>query len=343
MRNIGLFIGSLGKGGAERVMSILANSLSVDANVTMYLMSERESVYELDTSVKVVYLRKEGLFNEFIYILKSLKNIDIAIAFTTKINVLVLLSSLLRIKRRIIVSERTARTNKNVPYIWRRLRLLYWFSDCLVLPSEADVSYFNRFVRNICVIPNGNNMRWKSLENRSNVILMVGRLERVKNHIDILKIVTQNKKKFLDKFWRVIIYGEGSLSSEISCYIESNSLENIVAVKPFVTDVQSVYHDSKIFVLPSLNEGYPNTLCEALVSGCACLSYDIETGPAEIINHEENGILIEAGRSDLMESSLLDLMNSNKLLYHYNNGARKVSENFTTKKMLEAWKELVIK
>ena len=342
MRNIGLFIGSLGKGGAERVMSILANSLISDTHVTMYLMSERKSVYKLDTSIKVVYLRKEGLFNEFIYILKSLKNVDIAIAFTTKINVLVLLASFFRRKRRIIVSERTARTNKNVPYFWRRLRLLYSLSHCLILPSQTDVNYFSRYVRNICVIPNGNNMRWKSLENRSNVILMVGRLEHVKNHLDILKIVTQNKKKFLAKSWRVIIYGEGSLSREINCYIESNALENIVTVKSFVTDIQSVYHSAKIFVLPSLNEGYPNTLCEALVSGCVCLSYDIETGPSEIINHGEDGILIEACRSDLMESSLLELMNSKKLMYYYNNGARKVSEKFTTEKMLEKWKELVI-
>lgn len=338
MRNIGLYIGSLGKGGAERIMSVLGNSLVKDNSVTLYLFSDRTIVYELDPKIRVVVMRKHGLVNEFLYVLDSLKYLDVAIAFTTKINILVILASKIRGHCKVIVSERTSRKNQNIPRVWRTLRLLYSFCDSLVLPSKKDVCYYNKFVKNVYVIPNGNNMSWKSLKARDNIVLMIGRLERVKNHMDILKIVSKNRNLFLDRAWSVVIHGEGSLFGELSEFIALNHLENIVTVKPFVSDVQRVYHNAKVYVLPSLYEGYPNTLCEALVSGCVCLSYDIDTGPGEIITDMDNGILIEKGRSDLMEKSLLHLIESNDKLRHYNQGARRVSNDFTTEKMLERWR-----
>ena len=52
------------------------------------------------------------------------------------------------------------------------------------------------------------------------------------------------------------------------------------------------YSRATVFVLPSRFEGFPNVLLEAMAAGCACVASDCLTGPAELIEHEVNGVLL---------------------------------------------------
>ena len=54
------------------------------------------------------------------------------------------------------------------------------------------------------------------------------------------------------------------------------------------------YARATVFVLPSRFEGFPNVLLEAMAAGCACIASDCLTGPADLIQHGENGLLLPA-------------------------------------------------
>ncbi|KZR85049.1 Protein Glycosylation J [Synechococcus sp. MIT S9509] len=54
------------------------------------------------------------------------------------------------------------------------------------------------------------------------------------------------------------------------------------------------YARATVFVLPSRFEGFPNVLLEAMAAGCACIASDCLTGPADLIRHGENGLLLPA-------------------------------------------------
>ena len=68
--------------------------------------------------------------------------------------------------------------------------------------------------------------------------------------------------------------------------------------------MESWYARANIFVLPSRYEGFPNVLLEAMAAGCACIASDCLTGPADLIRHGENGLLLssQATTADWVEA-----------------------------------------
>src|SRR5690606_31234204 len=70
------------------------------------------------------------------------------------------------------------------------------------------------------------------------------------------------------------------------------SIKNQIIFTGFRKDVNSIMRESEIFILSSRFEGLPMVLLEAMSQGMACIAYDCKTGPADIIEHGKNGLLI---------------------------------------------------
>jgi glycosyltransferase involved in cell wall biosynthesis len=75
-----------------------------------------------------------------------------------------------------------------------------------------------------------------------------------------------------------------------------------------------------VFVLSSRFEGMPNALMEALAMGVPCVSTKCETGPEELINNGENGLLVDVGSKEHIASAILKIIHNPTL-------AKKLSEN----------------
>ena len=80
--------------------------------------------------------------------------------------------------------------------------------------------------------------------------------------------------------------------------------------------MESWYARANIFVLPSRYEGFPNVLLEAMAAGCACIASDCLTGPADLIRHGENGLLLssQATTADWVEAIAGLLADPNRCL-----------------------------
>jgi glycosyltransferase involved in cell wall biosynthesis len=104
-----------------------------------------------------------------------------------------------------------------------------------------------------------------------------------------------------------------------------------------VADVRGAHEQADIFVLSSLYEGFPNALCEAMASGLPCISTDSPSGPSEIIENGENGILIaNADEAGLVEAIEL-LIDDGALRQKLGRNAEKLVERYSEDRIMGLW------
>lgn len=162
----------------------------------------------------------------------------------------------------------------------------YSHGDCIIFLSEQDQFQFEKKLgflpRHSAVISTGVNIsdfnnpvsvsRIDEFGLRgSRVITFVGRLIEVKgvNYlIDAINLVKSNDYKLL-------IVGSGAEYEHLVKQTESLGLQNKVIFTGFRADIPEILSITDIFVLPSLSEGLPLALLEAMASGCACVIADI--------------------------------------------------------------------
>jgi GalNAc-alpha-(1->4)-GalNAc-alpha-(1->3)-diNAcBac-PP-undecaprenol alpha-1,4-N-acetyl-D-galactosaminyltransferase len=98
---------------------------------------------------------------------------------------------------------------------------------------------------------------------------------------------------------------------------------------------------SSIFVLPSRWEGLPMVLIEAMSQGMACIAFDCFTGPADIITHNHNGILVEDQNIDKFSTELSFLIENEKIRKTLGQNAIEKSKDFLSSKIVKMWITLI--
>ena len=94
-------------------------------------------------------------------------------------------------------------------------------------------------------------------------------------------------------------------------------------------------------VMTSRYEGFPMTLLEGLGNGLPLISFDIPTGPSEIIEDGKNGFLIKALDVDGMSIRLNEMMRSTDVLVHMSHNSREKAKVFSQEEIESKWnKEL---
>lgn len=123
---------------------------------------------------------------------------------------------------------------------------------------------------------------------KENIILFVGNLISVKNPIFLLK--SFNKFLNFQPDFKLLIAGQGNLKNEMIKYINQNNLKNNVEFLGQLNSKElSLYmKKSKLLFLPSISEGWPNVIQEALACGTPVVASKVG-GIPEIIRKNING------------------------------------------------------
>lgn len=98
-----------------------------------------------------------------------------------------------------------------------------------------------------------------------------------------------------------------------------------------------------MYVLSSRYEGMPNALLEAMATGLPCVSFDCETGPAELIQDGVNGRLVPRESAQAMATSLGELMSDVGLREQLAKAASRVRDEYAADLILQSWKALASK
>lgn len=132
----------------------------------------------------------------------------------------------------------------------------------------------------------------------------IARLTYQKDPITTLKAIKEAVKKN-DKL-RLLMVGEGDMEEEVSAFIKSNDLGEVVKRLGFQSRVPEILNAIDIYTLVSRWEGLPIGLIEAMAMKASIIASDID-GIEEIITQGKNGFLVEKQNSNQLAESILEL------------------------------------
>ena len=139
------------------------------------------------------------------------------------------------------------------------------------------------------------------------LITSVGELIPRKNHQIIIKALTKIENENI----HYAIVGQGDLLSELQAIVQAYGVTDRVHFLGYRKDVAEIYKVSDIFCLPSIQEGLPVALMEAMASGLPCITSRIR-GSVDLIN-ENSGFLVETYDVDGFVRALLELFGNSEL------------------------------
>ncbi len=286
---IGLVIPTLGPGGAEKVMSVMANywaALGWEV-ILITLSEERDDWYELNPRVKRVGLNLlidsehigDALRNNLQRVTSLRRELrrlcpQVVISFIDKTNVLTLMASL-GLGLPVIVSERNDPRQYSIGSAWTGLRsILYRRADALVVQTLDLRDWARTFVgeKAVHVIPNPVKPVLDGSHNPSfrqpsgHILIAMGRLVRQKRFDLLLRAFYLCAKKHDD--WSLIILGEGEERRSLEALTCELGISGRVRLPGRVQAPTQILKGADLFVMSSQYEGFPNALLEAMACGC---------------------------------------------------------------------------
>lgn len=123
--------------------------------------------------------------------------------------------------------------------------------------------------------------------------------------------------------------------------VKQSGADSYIAFKGYVHDLASVYQHADLLTLTSSYEGFAMAILEALSYGCPVLSYDINYGPAEMIQNQQNGELISAGDEHELYRRLLHLLTHREILQRYGQNAPASVEKYSASHVQQIWHNFI--
>jgi glycosyltransferase involved in cell wall biosynthesis len=366
---LSLVISSLACGGAERVMSTMANYLAekgLDVSLITLDIQEKD-FYELDPKVKRIAI---GLMQESHNVVKALFNNlrrigalrkaikssspDAVISFVDKMNVLTLLSCIGLFIHNKIVSERIDPSKHEIGWIWQLLRRIsYPLAKRVVVQTESVRRWARSIIpeEKIVVISNPvspcNNL-WEQADSaflslfddrRQRTIVSMGRLSHQKGFDLLLRAFAELTDSFPE--WRVVIFGEGNERDRLTCLARDLHVADKVFLPGRVKDAAFLLMQADLFVMPSRYEGFPNALCEAMACGLPVISFDCPSGPREIISDGIDGILVPPEDANALAESIAKLIGDVEQRRMLSQNAKRVTERFGLSRVMDKWEQVI--
>lgn len=349
-------------GGAERVMSTLANEfVSQGHQVRLITLKEAISAYKLDQSVEFIggnakaesHNRVIRFVQSFIaaikgtlFYRKQLKeyNPDIVLSFLTNTNLLAVINNYIsRKKYPVIISERCD-PRKRSKLLINLCNKVYPLANCIVCQSREIENYFLEKNPNVItsVIPNPVNeecINTKNINKRKNIIVSAGRLNNQKNYDLLIDAFSDIEKDYSDYY--VEIYGQGPEKDRLQEKVNQLGLQEKILFKGVKTNVMKHISDARLYIMSSDFEGFPNALVEAMASGLPVISTDFPTGVArELIRDEENGYVIPVGDRKKLSQAMVKIISNEEIQKKMSTNNVKLREQLNVNNIVGKWNKL---
>jgi glycosyltransferase involved in cell wall biosynthesis len=337
----------LNGGGMERSLVTLANYFSMHHSVTILNIYKTDIFFELDNKIDIIWPDFER-YNRVLHIIRilpflrrNLKKIkpDVVLSFGETFNSYVVLASAF-LKTRLVLTNR----------MWPELKLGF--------PADLLNKYFYRFAygviaqtqiaketikkkaynRNITVIPNSVVPIDVLLKEKKQQIVSVGRLSKAKGHTYLLKAFA----KLQAKEWSLHFVGDGPLRQSLEGEAATLGIVERVYFHGHLKNFSVLLAESEIFILPSLFEGFPNALIEAMSVPMACISSDCIAGPRDIIQNGVNGILVKPGNSTELAAAIEQLISDKAYRDSLAQEAKKVRDTYNFETIARRYLDFIL-
>lgn len=355
-------LGSLSKGGAERVVCNLSNYfISRGDKVEIIVTRLRKKEYYLDKDINVIALDSTKPLKMFrnlrrvrkLYHLVLDYEPDLVFCFLQEpiARYLVLKTFCRRIRRiPVIISVRIDPKNAFKTVKRRISKALYNKADGFVFQTNEVMGCFKKSIQQRGVII-ANSIDELFFSNsgysasREKRIVAVGRLVKQKNYqllVDAFETILPEFRKYT-----LEIYGDGPLKDDIYDYIVRKGLEDNVKLMGVADNIKDKIESAALFVMSSDYEGMSNALMEAMALGLPCVSTNSAGGgAASLIKDGVNGFLVPVNDpkslSEKMKTILSNPVISKQLSENARQSMMKYNPNTINAKWAE-YAEMVVK
>lgn len=350
-------ISSLDVGGAERVLSNMANYWSEngwDITIITFSGEELADFYLLHSNVRRRKLgltgNTQGIFKKIYWNLYRLfilrKEIltirpQAVISFIDVNNILTILATI-GLKLKVIASERTnPAENREIERIWAVLRMwVYRRAFTVVGQTDRVTSWLiDNCKAHAITIPNPlRDLPFPEAE-RDMTILSVGRLVNVKGFDVLLMAFAQVHENFPD--WRLVILGEGPERDNLMALASKLGIAEKVDLPGCVSDPERWMERAEMVVQASRFEGFPNVLMEAMAMGSAVIATDCHSGPAELICDGDNGRLVPVDDIDALAGTIATLMSDPQECRRLGSNGMQIRQRLAQDSIMSLWEDIL--
>lgn len=339
---------TLHAGGAERVISLLANSFCQKGyEVEIVCINKHLVFYPIDEKVKVWFAEDEV---KSLSILKKMKWLrkhinsekpNVVIAFMLEVYC-VTLASLIGVSVPVISSERID------PHFFGRAKgLLRWLllrrtTHLVVQTVRIKDFYSAKLQSRTTIIPNPVTDKVFSLTPtlKQKRIIAVGRLAYQKNYPMMFRAFAKVYHDFPD--WQLVVYGNGPQKDEIRGVIERLGMEGHIILAGKSDHVVEEMNKSSLFVMSSDYEGMSNALLEAVCVGLPVISTDV-SGARDLITEGVNGYIVPVGNERALTLALRSMLSSPEKMDEMGRQSKALAPRFREEQIVGQWEELIKK
>lgn len=394
MRGVRFLINTLSGGGAERAVSNITLEMNEDINKELVLFGNSAKVdypYQADLS----YLDKKNdtdMLNKIknlIYRVSKLRKIKKAdtkstisyLLYPNLINALTAKNghTILSVRNHMSMQYKTGNMSKVWNYV---IKHIYPKADLITVVSEEikkdlihnykinkdkiKVIYNSYDIKNIQKLSQEPiDKEYRSIFNNP-VIITVGRLDKQKGIQHLIRSFSQVYEK--NPKVKLVIIGSGLLQEYLKDLVSDMQLDDAVYFLGYQENPFKYISKASLYVMPSIFEGFPNALSEAMACGVPVLASDCLSGPREILAPEEFerkdinyeiskkrfGVLMPTCSGQLhtsqkiltedektMAELIATLINSPELLNYFSLKSLERIEDFNIKNVIKEWENII--
>jgi N-acetylgalactosamine-N,N'-diacetylbacillosaminyl-diphospho-undecaprenol 4-alpha-N-acetylgalactosaminyltransferase len=170
-------------------------------------------------------------------------------------------------------------------------------------------------------------------------ILGVGRMEDNVKQFDHL-MESYSNSNLSKKNIKLVILGEGKLKKDWQDLAKSFNQDRNIVFLGNVMNPYAFYSRAMFTVMTSKYEGFPMVLLESLACKTPVVSYDLHSGPSEIITQNQNGILVENQNKMAMTLALNEMISNKELYLHCKHNTKSSVERFSLENIGKQWLQL---
>lgn len=334
-KSIILFTPTLNDGGMENKTALLANMLHKQGwAVEVWVLNNITPTYFLDPAIKLIDLKIKNKYMALLPLTFKVQKLkpEKLISISTPFNALWILVKLLTgYPQKLAVSERNhlSAAAHNSPKLSDRLRpfivrILYPSANLILCVSESvkiDLANKGNFSEDR-LITQYNMIDLEEISRLANepapktlqdipsdvpVLLAIGRLIPQKDHLSLINAFTKVPRQ---KNAKLVILGEGPLREDLEEVAQSSGLGNDVIFPGFDPNPYPWYKRAEVVILPSIYEGLPGVLLEALAMRKKIVATDCPGGSSEILLGGKLGKLVPVRDIDAMATAISESLNS---------------------------------
>lgn len=360
MTKIVFHLNCLEQGGAERVVSNLANQFAKE-NYEVIVATEwqGENEFKLDEGVRRVHVglqaadeqksRIARILLRVKYLRKFLKEEkpDITIAFAHKANYRALMSSV-GMKIPVVISVRTDPVGHYDSLSDKiQIPLLFPRAAGCVFQTEGQRDFFPEYLqRKSRIILNPVNDKYLNVEKprqRQKTVVQSGRLVDFKNQPMLIEAFLKVHEKHPD--YDLKIYGPDSCDGTkeiLEKMIRDHHAEGYIRLMGGSDDLEKELNDAGVYAFSSDWEGLPNALLEAMALGLPIVATDCPCGgPRTVMTNEVDGLLVPIKDPEAMAEGICRLIEDRELAERLGEQARKISEKVNGHAIIQQWRDYI--